>query len=68
MDTQLGATSTADADDSPSRGPFDPERAMNVTQVSAQNGISSTASSEFGGGWRRGLGARELRLRDRFRE
>src|SRR5271157_6238676 len=47
---------------------IDPYKAMNVTQVSHQNGISSTASSEFGGGWRRGLGALELRLRDRFRE
>jgi len=50
------------------RDPFDPDRAMNVARVSHQNGISSTASSEFGGGWRRGLGALELRLRDRFRE
>ena len=33
-----------------------------------QNGISSTVSSEFGGVWRRGLGALELRLRERFRE
>ena len=33
-----------------------------------QKGISSTVPSEFGGGCLRGLGFREFRLRDRFRE